>query len=73
MAHHCHWPDCKETVPPSMWGCMKHWFILPKRLRDEVWRTYRAGQEVSKTPSRDYIIVAQQIQAWIRDVYYGGL
>ena len=24
--------------------CRRHWFSLPKRLRDEIWRTYRRGQ-----------------------------
>jgi len=24
-------------VPPKMWGCKKHWFKLPKSLRDKIW------------------------------------
>ncbi len=24
--------------------CYSHWMALPKALRDEVWRTFRAGQ-----------------------------
>ncbi len=24
--------------------CRKHWFSLPKRLRDAIWATYRDGQ-----------------------------
>jgi hypothetical protein len=50
--HHCHWPGCEKPVPPVMWGC-------------KVWRTYRPGQEVSKTPSAEYIAVAREVQAWI--------
>ena len=50
-----------------MWGCREHWFKLPKRLRDEIWRTYVPGQEITKTPSPEYIMVAQAVQEWIRD------
>lgn len=50
-----------------MWGCSQHWFKLPKRLRDEIWRTYRPGQEITKTPATDYIAAAQAVQAWIAE------
>lgn len=65
-AHHCHWPGCETVVAPKMWGCSKHWFRLPKKLRDEVWRTYRPGQEITKTPSTEYIAVALKVQEWCR-------
>jgi hypothetical protein len=48
-----------------MWGCLPHWRKLPKSLRDEVWDAYRPGQEITKTPSREYIHVARKVQAWI--------
>lgn len=63
--HHCHWTGCTERVPPAKWGCKKHWFMLPKDLRDEIWRTYRPGQEVSKTPSPAYVIAALKVRDWI--------
>ena len=69
MTHHCHWPGCPKAVPPAMWGCRQHWFALPKRLRDRIWATYRAGQEITKTPSDLYIEAAQAVQAWIREQY----
>jgi hypothetical protein len=65
MAHHCHWPGCDKDVPPAMWGCKPHWFRLPLRLRNQIWATYRPGQEISKTPSEAYVRVAQEVQAWI--------
>jgi len=65
MAHHCHWPDCNVPVPPKMWGCKKHWSMLPKYLRDKVWRAYVRGQEITKTPSAEYIAVAKEVQEWI--------
>ena len=65
--HHCHWPDCKTQVPPAMWGCKKHWFKLPRMLRAKIWATYQPGQEINKTPSVEYIKVANEVQTWIRE------
>ena len=68
--HHCHWPGCEKNVPPAMWGCKTHWFRLPKHLRDQVWATYRAGQEDTMTPSASYLHVARKVQEWIAE--HGG-
>lgn len=65
MSHTCHWPGCEREVPPSMWGCKPHWFALPKALRDDIWRTYRPGQEISKTPSAEYLAAARAVREWI--------
>lgn len=65
--HHCHWPDCEESVPPGMWGCKKHWFKLPSSLRAKIWATYEPGQEVSKDPSETYLAVTKEVQKWIRE------
>lgn len=64
--HHCHWPGCPKEVPPAIWGCSRHWFKLPKSLREQIWQTYRPGQEITKTPSAAYVKVALEVQAWIR-------
>ena len=58
MKHQCHWPTCETEVPPKMWGCKKHWFMLPKRIRDVIWATYVPGQEITKTPSEEYLVAA---------------
>jgi hypothetical protein len=63
--HTCHWPGCDTPVPPAMWGCEGHWFTLPKPLRDRIWATYRRGQEVTKSPSPDYMAAAIAVQEWI--------
>ena len=62
--HRCHFPDCNTEVPPRLWGCKKHWFKLPKRLRAKVWATYKPGQEITKTPSSAYMKVALEVQDW---------
>lgn len=35
-------PGCPVQVPPSMFGCKRHWFMVPKDIRDDVWRTWKA-------------------------------
>jgi hypothetical protein len=65
--HVCHWPDCNVQVPPAMWGCKKHWFMLPTSLRDKVWSVYVPGQEIRMDPSPEYLAVAHEVQEWIKE------
>lgn len=65
MIHHCHWPGCTVEVPPKLWGCETHWFRLPGHLRVRIWKAYRPGQEITKTPSREYLDAAHTVQQWI--------
>lgn len=52
--HHCHARFCPVGVPPKMLMCRRHWFMVPKPLRDAVWATYRPGQEIDKQPSAEW-------------------
>lgn len=63
--HTCHWPDCRVQVPPAMWGCKKHWFKLPIVLRHKIWKAYVPGQEITLTPSAEYLHVADEVNVWI--------
>jgi hypothetical protein len=66
-AHHCHWPGCTLQVPPAKWGCKSHWFTLPPELRARIWATFKPGQEVNGTPSREYVAAAKAVQDWINE------
>jgi hypothetical protein len=44
MSHSCHAINCNKNVPPEMFMCKKHWYMVPKHLRDSVWAFYRPGQ-----------------------------
>lgn len=57
-AHHCHARGCPVAVPPKLLMCTKHWRMVPKALQAAVWATYRAGQEVRKDPTREYLAAA---------------
>lgn len=41
---YCAAPKCSAIVEPGKLMCKGHWFSLPKPLRDDVWRTWRAAQ-----------------------------
>ncbi len=69
--HHCHgqMPGCKGECPPAQWGCVSCWRKLPKSLQRKIWATYRIGQEKDKRPSREYLLVAREVQRWIDENY----
>jgi hypothetical protein len=67
MKHHCHWPGCEKEVPPKLWGCKTHWYKLPRALRIMILSEYKPGQEITKTPSAQYIKVAKLVQEYIKD------
>jgi hypothetical protein len=50
-----------------MWGCKPHWFKLPWRIRDAIWRNYLPGQETDKSPSAGYLAAALEAQRWITE------
>lgn len=37
-----------------------HWFMVPRKIRDLVWKHYIPGQEITKTPTREYLEVMKQ-------------
>lgn len=65
VSHLCHAIGCSLEVPPKLLMCARHWFMLPENMRQNVWRAYRAGQEVDKRPSSEYLAVAQRAIAWV--------
>lgn len=67
--HTCHWPGCGVLVAPALWGCGRHWFKLPRQLRLRIWGAYRPGQEQDKKPSKKYVQLMKEVQAWIAKTY----
>ena len=56
--HTCHAVNCEVGVPPRMHMCKKHWFMVPKTLRDVLWAAYKPGQERRMDPSPTYLRAA---------------
>ena len=65
MSHSCHATGCCVPVPPARLMCRRHWFSLPKTLRDSIWATYRPGQCDDKSPSVKYCRAAKAAVIYI--------
>lgn len=42
LPHRCPARGCPAQIPQTMLFCRRHWFVVPKDMRDEIWRLYRA-------------------------------
>lgn len=60
IEHLCHAKNCNVPVAPKFLMCPRHWYMVPRLLRLEVWRLYRPGQEVDKRPTREYLDVMKR-------------
>lgn len=58
--HYCHAHGCIIEVAPKMFMCRKHWYMVPRKLRDAIWAEYKTGQERTKTPTLRYLAVQQR-------------
>jgi hypothetical protein len=43
-AHKCPSPSCDAQVSQAQFACRKHWYELPKDLRERIWAAYRNSQ-----------------------------
>jgi hypothetical protein len=59
MTHRCHAIGCTVEVDPGLLCCKPHWFMIPKPLRQRVWKAYRKGQEINKDPTPEYLAAAK--------------
>lgn len=66
--HTCHATGCKVPVPPKMFLCHRHWFRLPKPMRDEIWLVYVPGQEQRKDPTPRYLEVARRCISYLERI-----
>lgn len=70
--HRCHATGCAAEIPPHLFMCRSHWFMVPKPLRREIWRLYRPGQEIDKHPSAEYLDAAKAAIAAVERAEFGG-
>lgn len=68
MKHTCHARNCEVTTPRKMFMCRRHWYMLPKEMRDAVWATYTTGQErdISKV-TREYLVATRTAINYIHE------
>lgn len=60
MSHECHAHGCTKQIPPRMLMCMRHWSMLRSPMQKAIWREYRSGQEIDKSPSARYLCVQRR-------------
>lgn len=63
--HTCHARGCEVAVPPRMFMCKRHWYMLPKPMRDAVWDAYVPGQERRMDPTDAYFAVTHDAIEWL--------
>lgn len=44
MSHRCFAAECDKQVADSMLMCGRHWFRVPKKIRDVIWATVRVDR-----------------------------
>lgn len=59
----CRIAGCEHTHPRSHFCCPTHWFMLPKGLRDAIWRAYRT----TGVFSTEYAQAAENAEAFLED------
>jgi hypothetical protein len=43
MSHQCPGPECTAEIPATMLACRRHWYQVPKVIRDAVWWAWDGG------------------------------
>lgn len=65
MAHRCPSPGCEERVPSGRYACRRHWFTIPKPLRDELWQAFRTEGIFSE----EYIAAAAACKEFLKETH----
>ncbi len=57
-AGRCPLAGCAEKIDPSRLMCRRHWYRVPKRLRDQVWATWRSGHGALSAAHQEAVLAA---------------
>lgn len=63
MTRTCRVEGCTARHPRGLFCCSTHWYTLPKPLRDEIWRTFRAHGVLSV----EYLQAAENAEAFLEE------
>ena len=56
--YRCPIPGCGDLIDPSRLMCRRHWYRVPKQLRDQVWATWRSGQGTQSREHHEVVSMA---------------
>ena len=54
----CAVPGCGDQIDRTRLMCRRDWYLVPKQLRDEAWRTWCSGQEASSREHQQAVLRA---------------
>jgi hypothetical protein len=54
----CPVPGCGEEIDQTRLMCRRHWYLVPRPLRDETWRTWRSGRAAASPEHRQAVLAA---------------
>jgi len=54
----CPVTGCEEQIDPSRLMCRKHWYRVPRQLRDRVWATWRSGEGILSAEHQEAVLAA---------------
>lgn len=57
-AGRCPVPGCGDEIDRTRLMCRHDWYQVPKRLRDQVWRTWRSGREARSRGHQEAVLKA---------------
>jgi hypothetical protein len=57
-AGRCPVPGCGERIDRTRLMCRRDWYLVPKQLRDLVWRTWRSGHGAGGSEHREAVLKA---------------
>ncbi len=60
MYHNCAIPDCGARIPTSMLMCRRHWFMVPRPLRDRVNDAWSIAPDMRALESPEYMAARQE-------------
>jgi hypothetical protein len=54
----CPVPGCGEEIDQTRLMCRRDWYLVPKQLRDLVWRTWHSGREAGSRQHQEAVLKA---------------
>jgi hypothetical protein len=57
-AGRCPVPGCDEQIDRTRLMCRRDWYLIPRRLRDRVWRSWCSGREAGSREHEQAVLQA---------------
>ena len=66
--HECPAVSCRRKIEVKFLMCQKHWFMLPKGMRESLWHHYKNGQNEGRVaPNPEWVRTLEQATMLIEE------